>query len=149
VGVGEMGVGETGIKRFIGVLAISCRIPGGFCQPQASLQNTAESCCMCVYNTHARTSADSFAVDSGVWSVFVMFSLAYFGTQSRKDTLKAWPPNILAAKIYGNLSCECMVHGPANMMVQLGSAHVQQHLAAPAHPTHHAGWEKNCKTDEK
>jgi hypothetical protein len=29
------------------------------------------------------TSADSFAVDSGVWSVFVMFSLAYFGTQLR------------------------------------------------------------------
>jgi hypothetical protein len=42
-----------------------------------------ESCCMCVYNTHARSSADSFAVGSGVWSVFVMFSMAYFGTQSR------------------------------------------------------------------
>jgi hypothetical protein len=45
------------------------------CQP--------ESCCMCVHNTHARSSADSFAVGSGVWSVFVMSSLAYFGTQSR------------------------------------------------------------------
>jgi hypothetical protein len=41
-----------------------------------------KSCCMCVYITHARSSADSFAVGSGVWSVFVMFSLAYFGTQS-------------------------------------------------------------------
>jgi hypothetical protein len=38
---------------------------------------------MCAYNTRARSSADSFAVGSGVWSVFVMFSLAYFGTQSR------------------------------------------------------------------
>jgi hypothetical protein len=38
-----------------------------------------ESCCMCVYNTHARSSADS----SRVWSVFVMFSLAYFGSQPR------------------------------------------------------------------
>jgi hypothetical protein len=38
---------------------------------------------MCVYNTHARSSSDSFAVGSGVWSVFVMFSLAYFETQSR------------------------------------------------------------------
>jgi hypothetical protein len=36
---------------------------------------------MCVHGMHA--SADSFVVGSGVWSVFVMFSLAYFGTQSR------------------------------------------------------------------
>jgi hypothetical protein len=36
-----------------------------------------------LHNTHARSSADSFAVGSGVWSVFVMFSLAYFGTQSQ------------------------------------------------------------------
>jgi hypothetical protein len=42
-----------------------------------------KSCCMCVHNTHACSSADSFAVGSGVWSVFVMSSLAYFGTQSR------------------------------------------------------------------
>jgi hypothetical protein len=32
---------------------------------------------VCVYNTHACSSADSFAVGSGVWSVFVMFSLAF------------------------------------------------------------------------
>jgi hypothetical protein len=38
---------------------------------------------LCVHNMHAGSSADSFAVGSGVWSVFVMFSLAYFGTQSR------------------------------------------------------------------
>jgi hypothetical protein len=69
-----------------------------------------ESCCMCVYNMHARSSADSFAVGSGVWSVFVMFSLAYFGTQSRilsprKDTLRACSPNILAAKIFAYTVC--------------------------------------------
>jgi hypothetical protein len=64
-----------------------------------------ESCCMCVYNTHARSSADSFTVGSGVWSVFVMFSLAYFGTQLRilfpaKRYFEDLTVNILAAKIF-------------------------------------------------
>jgi hypothetical protein len=38
---------------------------------------------MCVYNMYAHSSTDSFTVGSGVWSVFVIFSLPYFGTQSR------------------------------------------------------------------
>jgi hypothetical protein len=48
----------------------------------ACLSSVDPSRAACVYNTHARSSADSFAVGNGVWSVFVMFSLAYFGTQS-------------------------------------------------------------------
>jgi hypothetical protein len=41
----------------------------------------SHAACVCIIRMHA--SVDSFAVSSGVWSVFVMFSLAYFGTQSR------------------------------------------------------------------
>jgi hypothetical protein len=60
---------------------------------------------MCVYNTHARSSADSFAVGSGVWSVLSCFHWIILGPSGeyyspRKDTLRAGPPNILAAKIF-------------------------------------------------
>jgi hypothetical protein len=41
------------------------------------------SCCMCVYNTHARSSVDSFTVGSGFGQYLSLFSLAYFGIQSR------------------------------------------------------------------
>jgi hypothetical protein len=61
------------------------------------LCNRSRAACVCV------TSADS--VVSGVWSVFVIFSLPYFGTQSwilfpRKDTFRVWPRSILTTNIF-------------------------------------------------
>jgi hypothetical protein len=55
---------------------------------------------VCVYNAHARSSADSFAVGSGVCSVFVMFSLAYFGTQKRYSE-----PEGLTTKYFSRENC--------------------------------------------
>jgi hypothetical protein len=64
-----------------------------------------ESSCMCVYNMHAHSSADSFAVGSGVWSVYIchVFIGLFWDPVANiipRDTSRAWLPNILATKIF-------------------------------------------------
>jgi hypothetical protein len=36
--------------------------------------------CVCSISKHASSSSDSFAMVGGLWSIFVTFSLPYFGT---------------------------------------------------------------------